>query len=105
MLSEHTLALRVREIMLPERRDAPLSDVARWLNVSPRTSIRRLRAEGTSFQHVHDGLRRDIAIRELAHSSRSVESIARQVGFTSGPNFHRAFKRWTGTAPGSYRGG
>lgn len=102
---EHTLALRVRELLLERGPDVQLVDVARWSNLSPRTLIRHLDAEGTSFQRIRDGLRRDIAIRELAHSSRSIESISRQVGFTTGANFHRAFKRWTGATPGTYRGG
>ena len=76
---------------------------ARGLNVSPRTLIRQLAAEGTSFQRIHDGVRRDVAIRELVHSERSIDAIARQVGFSSGTNFHRAFRRWTGATPGSYR--
>jgi AraC-like DNA-binding protein len=100
---QHTLALRVRELLLSRDLDGQLVDTARLLNLSPRTLMRRLDAEQTSFQRIHDGVRRDIAIRELAHSDRSIESIAHQVGFTSAPNFHRAFKRWTGSTPGSYR--
>jgi len=100
---EHTLALQVRELMLAEGSNAQLVDIARRLNMSPRTLMRRLDAEGASLQRIRDGLRRDIAIRELAHSTRSIASIAREVGFSSDANFHRAFKRWTGATPGSYR--
>lgn len=100
---DHTLALRVRDHLLADRLDDRLADVAAHLNMSPRTLIRHLDAEGTSFQRIHDGVRRDLAIHELAGTTRSVEAIARQVGFSSGANFHRAFKRWTGTTPGSYR--
>ena len=102
-LAGHTLALRVREQLMVGGLDVRLVDAARWLNVSPRTLIRQLAAEGTSFQRIHDGVRRDVAIRELVHSERSIDSIARQVGFSSGTNFHRAFRRWTGATPGSYR--
>ena len=102
-LREYTLALRVREFLLTEGSGAQLVDVARRLNMSPRTLMRRLDAEGTSLQRIRDGLRRDLAIRELVHSTRSIASIARQVGFASDANFHRAFKRWTGATPGSYR--
>ncbi len=103
-LREHTLALRVRELLLTEGSEAQLVDVARRLNMSPRTLMRRLGAENASLQQIRDGLRRDIAIRELAHSTRSIASIARQVGFASDANFHKAFKRWTGATPASYRG-
>jgi len=102
-LREHTLALRVRETLLDPHGHGRLHDTARRLNMSPRTLIRRLDADGTSFQRIHDGVRRDLAIRELAHTDRSIESIAHHVGFTSASNFHRAFKRWTGSTPGSYR--
>ena len=102
-LREHTLALRVREMLLTDGSGQQLVDVARRLNMSPRTLMRRLDAEGTSLQRIRDGLRRDLAIRELVHSTRSIASIARQIGFASDANFHRAFKRWTGATPGSYR--
>ncbi|MCP4819285.1 MAG: helix-turn-helix domain-containing protein, partial [Shimia sp.] len=30
-------------------------------------------------------------------------TIAHDVGFSSAANFHRAFQRWTGSTPSSYR--
>ncbi|ANP35546.1 AraC family transcriptional regulator [Phaeobacter gallaeciensis] len=101
---EHAVMLRVRELLLQsERLSCNLEDAARVLNLTPRTLIRRLDAENTSFQEIKDGLRRDIAIRDLSLGAKSIEAVSQDVGFASAANFHRAFKRWTGTTPGSYR--
>jgi phage gp29-like protein len=59
--------------------------------------------EATSFQSIKDGLRRDIAIRDLTQSVKSIEAISQDIGFASAANFHRAFKRWTDVTPGTYR--
>ncbi|MEO1610799.1 MAG: AraC family transcriptional regulator ligand-binding domain-containing protein [Pseudomonadota bacterium] len=100
---EHALALRVRELLLSRRLEGDLTEAAAAMNVAPRTLIRRLKAEGASFQSIKDGLRRDLAIRDLAHGGKSIEAIALDAGFASAANFHRAFKRWTGSTPGAYR--
>ncbi|MDE4176445.1 AraC family transcriptional regulator ligand-binding domain-containing protein [Phaeobacter sp. PT47_59] len=101
---EHAVMLRVRELLLSsERLGCKLEDAAQALNLTPRTLIRRLDAENTSFQDIKDGLRRDIAIRDLSEADKSIEAISQDVGFASAANFHRAFKRWTGATPGAYR--
>ena len=101
---EHTQSLRVRHYLAQvgwER--ANLSEAAEAMHLTPRTLIRKLGADGTSFQAIKDALRRDLAIRYLQIGDMSVEAIAHEVGFSSAANFHRAFQRWTGTAPSSYR--
>lgn len=71
--------------------------------MTPRTLIRKLEADGTSFQAIKDALRRDIAIRHLNIGHDSIEAVAQDVGFASAASFHKAFQRWTGTTPSSYR--
>ncbi|MEL6595720.1 MAG: AraC family transcriptional regulator ligand-binding domain-containing protein [Pseudomonadota bacterium] len=101
---EHTQSLRVRTHLGQTGWDrATLAQTARAMNMTPRTLIRRLDADGTSFQEIKDALRRDIAIRDLQDGRKSVEAIALDVGFSSAANFHRAFQRWTGSTPRSYR--
>ncbi len=101
---EHTRSLRVRTYLSQTDWDnATLRDTARAMNMTPRTLMRRLHDDGTSFQAIKDALRRDIAIRDLQAGHKSVEGIAQDVGFSSAANFHRAFQRWTGTTPSSYR--
>ncbi len=101
---EHAMPLRIRELLLlSTHMEYHLQDAARDLHLTPRTLIRRLNLEGTSFQDIKDGLRRDIAIRDLTYSTKSIEAISQDIGFASAANFHRAFKRWTDLTPGSYR--
>jgi len=103
---EHTQALRVRAYLsqIPWE-NANLTAAARSMHMTPRTLIRKLEADGTSFQSIKDALRRDIAIRHLQVGEQSVDAIAHEVGFSSAANFHRAFQRWTGNTPSSYRRG
>lgn len=101
---EHTQSLRVRTYLSQtEWGAATLAEAATAMHMMPRTLIRRLNADGTSFQAIKDALRRDIAIRDLQAGRKSVEAIAHDVGFSSAANFHRAFQRWTGSTPRSYR--
>jgi len=101
---EHTQSLRVRAYLTKATWDkAHLSAAADALHLTPRTLIRRLEADGTSFQAIKDGLRRDIAIRRLQVADASIEVIAQDVGFSSAASFHKAFQRWTGATPSSYR--
>ncbi len=101
---EHTQSLRVRTYLSQTGWDAAtLSQTAAAMHLTPRTLIRRLHADGTSFQSIKDALRRDIAILHLHKGRKSVETIAHEVGFSSAANFHRAFLRWTGSPPSSYR--
>lgn len=101
---EHAQSLLVREFLYRTRwEDCQLAGAARAMHVTPRTLIRRLETEETSFQAIKDGLRRDLAIRDLQAGSKSIEEISQDVGFSSAANFHRAFRRWTGVTPSSYR--
>lgn len=101
---EHTQALRVRAYLTQtDWEAATLTHAARAMHMTPRTLIRKLEADGASFQSIKDALRRDIAIRHLQAGDKSVEAIAHAVGFSSAANFHRAFQRWTGSTPRAYR--
>jgi AraC-like DNA-binding protein len=80
-------------------------DLAVELHVAPTTLRRRLEAEGTAFQAIKDDLRRDAAIHQLVGGSRSVASIAADLGFGEPSAFRRAFKKWTGVQPLAYRAG
>lgn len=76
---------------------------AEVLHMSTATLQRRLAEEGTSFQSLKDELRRDLAIARLNTSTVAVGALASELGFADSAAFQRAFKHWTGSAPGSYR--
>jgi AraC-like DNA-binding protein len=80
-----------------------LEEVADTLHLTPQTLRRRLKDEGASFQEIKDNLRRDLSIHYLNTSEYSVQEIAELLGFAETSNFHRAFKKWTGSTPRKYR--
>ncbi|MEV4781735.1 AraC family transcriptional regulator [Burkholderia sp. LMU1-1-1.1] len=80
-----------------------IQDLAQALHTSVRTLNRRFSEEGTHFQAVKDGLRRDIAVHRLTNSNTGVAAIAFDLGFSDATGFCRAFKHWTGSSPSDYR--
>jgi AraC-like DNA-binding protein len=80
-----------------------LDEVASSLALTPQTLSRRLREEGHSFQALKDNVRRDAAIALLQRPDLTLVDVAAGVGFSEASTFHRAFKKWTGVAPGEYR--
>ena len=77
--------------------------VARTLGMSERTLQRRLEEEGTRFSSLVDRAREREARRRTRYTNASLVEIAAALGFSDGPTFSRAFKRWTGMPPGTYR--
>ncbi|MYN44816.1 helix-turn-helix domain-containing protein [Pseudoduganella sp. FT93W] len=82
-----------------------IRDLAQTLHSSVRTLNRRFADEGTHFQAVKDGLRRDIAVHRLTNSNTSIAVLAFDLGFSDATGFCRAFKHWTGSSPSEYRKG
>lgn len=81
-----------------------LAAVAEAEGLSPTTLRRHLEREGQGFQALKDGLRRDMAVDDLAHHpDLTLADIALRLGYSEASAFHRAFKDWTGLAPGAYR--
>jgi AraC-like DNA-binding protein len=83
--------------------DLAITDAARRLGVSRATLARRLAREGTSFQEVKDDVRRDHAIGLLSGTKLPLADIAARLGFSAPSAFQRAFREWTGLAPGRFR--
>ena len=90
------------------RRQAPadwpgFDAIASQMRLSGASLRRRLAAEGQSFQQIKDDLRRRLAIEWLTHSKSNVSDISTRLGFIEPSAFYRAFRKWTGTTPASYR--
>lgn len=92
------LLLRQLDTNLPS-----LHQVGQALGINAQTLRRRLREEGHGYQALKDGLRRDTAIALLGQPGLGLLEIANRVGFSEASTFARAFKHWTGVAPGAYR--
>ncbi|MDZ5648645.1 AraC family transcriptional regulator [Nitrospirillum sp. BR 11828] len=77
--------------------------VARTLRCSPATLRRGLRQEGRPFQAIKDDLRRRAAEAALTAGTEAIPDLAARLGFAETSAFHRAFRKWTGLAPGAFR--
>lgn len=80
-----------------------LEECAQLLHVSPRTLIRKLKSEATSYQTLVEARQKVLVTQLLREPGLSVEAIALQLGYEHTPSFRRAFKRWFGTTPSAYR--
>jgi AraC-like DNA-binding protein len=103
--SVETLSGRVRHVIVEELQlgEPTLAQLAARFRMSERTLQRRLGNEGTSVHALLDEARRRLALRQLAESNQSIAEISYRLGFAEVRAFHRAFKRWTGSTPATYR--
>lgn len=105
-LHRASIAARAREYLEQNMaQPVTIGALARALHISVRTLNRRFADEGTHFQAVKDGLRRDIAVHRLATSNTGVAALAFDLGFADATGFCRAFRHWTGSSPSDYRKG
>lgn len=80
-----------------------LSAIATELGMSARTLQRRLSETGQSFQSLVDLARQELAQQLLRETDYSLAEVAFLTGFSEQSGFTRAFKRWSGKTPRSYR--
>ncbi|MEM8962299.1 MAG: AraC family transcriptional regulator [Acidobacteriota bacterium] len=80
-----------------------VSTIAKELGMSGRTLQRRLSDRGFSYQSLVDESRRQLAERCLEQTEYSLAEVAFMTGFADQSSFTRAFKRWAGQTPRSYR--
>ena len=101
---DRTLA-SIRQVIGDSMRegDPKLEDVARKVTMSTRTLQRRLKEQGVDFKGLVDDTRRRCSLNYLADSVHTPAEIAYLLGYSEVSAFNRAFKRWTGTTPSTYR--
>ncbi|NQY40637.1 MAG: AraC family transcriptional regulator ligand-binding domain-containing protein [Henriciella sp.] len=80
-----------------------LSEISNELGMSARTLQRRLSENGRSFQGLVDLARQELAQQLLRETDYSLAEVAFLTGFSEQSGFTRAFKRWSGQTPRSYR--
>ena len=95
---------RVRtSVMATLPASAHMEHVSRELHMSPRSLQRKLAEGGTTFRQVLDDVRSGLAESYLSDTAVSIPEVAYLLGFSDQSSFHRAFHRWTGSAPGRWR--
>lgn len=77
--------------------------LAAELHMSSRTLMRKLKARGTSYQELIDGVRKERAQWFLTHTGYPIEAIAEKLGYLDTSNFSRTFRRWFGVSPKEFR--
>ncbi len=104
---ETSISIKVKRILLHEVDDKLIfqsfEDTCNKIFMTPQTVRRRLVEEGTSYQKIKDALRRDIVMEKLKNIDIPIGEIAYFAGFTEPAALTRAFKRWTGMSPATYR--
>ncbi len=81
----------------------PFIEIAARLNIHPKKLNRLLTDEGVSYMAIKNQLRRDTAIYYLSKRHLSVEEIAFETGFSEASSLIKAFKKWTGVTPYTYK--
>ncbi|MEL6198975.1 MAG: helix-turn-helix transcriptional regulator, partial [Pseudomonadota bacterium] len=105
LIEDSALAQRVRLEVTQSLSDGvpTLSDVASSLDMSGRTLQRRLAEQGHAYQDLVDAARRELSERLLRDTDYALAEIAFLAGFSEQSAFTRAFKRWAGQTPRSFR--
>ncbi len=79
------------------------TEAAAAFGLHERTLARRLQACGTHYEGVLDGVRRDLALQQVGDTGLPLREVAHALGFADISPFYRAFQRWTGVTPATWR--
>lgn len=96
-----TMRGRVERLLMPmlPTGNVGMSGIAEKLGCTRSTLLRRLKAEGVTFEQVLDELRHKMALHYIDGKKMSISETSRLVGFSDPAAFSRAFKRWSGQSP------
>ncbi len=104
-LASGSITAAVRQAVRPYIGEFDLSSkrVAEICGMPHRTLSRKLAAEDQTIGNVLDQMKCDAACHALTDTSQKVTDVADAVGYSDPTSFARAFKRWTGKSPQSFR--
>jgi len=91
----------LRTALLTDRADA--DHIASLFSIHRRTLNRRLNEDGISFKDLVEAERYEIARQTLLETDLQVGNVAALLGYADASAFTRAFRRWSGAAPGEWR--
>lgn len=77
--------------------------VAERLFVTTKTLQRRLEQEQTSFKHLLETCRFELACQYLSQDSFSLQDVAALTGYSDYSAFAKAFRQWSGYSPKDWR--
>lgn len=89
--------------LLDNNQHLSLEEFADMMHTSPRTLIRKLAQEETTYKQISNDVRLKRAKELLVGSNLSIKQIASRTGFTSSNSFSRAFKSLAGETPLQWR--
>jgi len=99
------LQVQVRALVVQqiERESCTKEQIAAELHMHPRTLHRRLLEEGTCFEDIKDGVRRDAVFGYLRATSLPIQRIAEKVGYAEQSVLARSCARWFHASPRAIR--
>jgi AraC-like DNA-binding protein len=103
--ADYSLSTELKRVLWKNLRGGvpSIEQAAAMMNMTKRTLMRKLKAEGTSYQILKDTVRLDKALSLLTKYSLPINQISESVGFSEPAVFTRAFLNWTGESPSQYR--
>jgi AraC-like DNA-binding protein len=106
LVAAQPLSARVRLLLFQGMDDGAIDQetIAKTIGISPRGLRRHLvEEEGKTFQDIVDETRRALASAYLTRTRLSLGEIALHLGYSDQTAFTRAFTRWFGASPRSFR--
>jgi AraC-like DNA-binding protein len=102
---EDNLVPRVRELLfdLLPRGGSDAGEISKRFGMSRRTLTRHLAREGANFRQLLEEVRHQRALRYLETTNLELSRIAKLLGYAETTSFCRAFIRWRGQSPLTYR--
>ena len=79
-----------------------LAALAAAVSMSERSLRRRLSELGSGYRQLVDGWRAERAA-QLVRGGDSLAEVAHRLGFSDASNFSKAFRRWYGVSPDTFR--
>ncbi|MGB5457274.1 MAG: helix-turn-helix domain-containing protein [Gammaproteobacteria bacterium] len=101
--SEFIAALKVIISQYILERDLSIDMIAELAGCTTRTLQRKLKEYEISYTDLLNQARMNYATTNIKLSGMSMTEIAYQLGYKDAAHFTRAFKRWTGMTPSTYR--
>jgi len=99
------IAEKIREILrkAPPATWPTFETLAAEMRVPEPTLRRRLRHEKQTYRDLKDDVRRKLAVQMIMTSRQNIADLAADLGFSEPSAFYRAFRKWTGVTPSTFR--